>query len=58
MVTIFQLDSLNWYQGRTQGGGIPLSLIFYKNFITCAKEIIVFAYFFLLICRLNANTTD
>ena len=36
-------------QGRTQGGfGVknpPLSLIFYKNFITCAKEIKCFAKF-------------
>ena len=60
-VTIFQLDSLNCYQGRTQVGvGVKkaLSLIFYKNFITCAKEIIVFTYFCLLICRLNANTME
>jgi len=26
----------------------PLSFIFYKNCITCAKEIIVFAYFLLV----------
>jgi len=37
-------------QGRTQGGGVgvkktPLSLIFYKNFITFARRLIVFAYF-------------
>jgi len=35
----------------------PLSFIFYKNLITCAKGI-VFSYFFLLICRLNVNTTE
>ena len=38
-------------QGRTQGGvGVrpPLCLIFYKNFITCAKDFIVFAYFLLV----------
>jgi len=41
------------YQGRTQGGGFgvktpPFSLIFYKKFITCAKEINCFAYFLLI----------
>jgi len=40
-------------QGRTQGGvglglNLPLSLIFYKNFNTCAKEI-VFTYVLLVI---------
>jgi len=49
------------HQGRTQGGvGVnPLfELDIYKNFITCAKEINCFRNFFLLICRLNANTTE
>ena len=40
-------------QGRTQGGrgwGLnpPLSLIFYKNFITFARRLIVFPYFLLV----------
>jgi len=42
-----------WGQGRTQGGlGLkkPLSLQFYKKFISCGKEIIcfriLFAYYF------------
>ena len=34
------------------------SLIFYKNFITCEKNIIVFQCIWLLICRLNGNTTE
>jgi len=43
----------NWYQGRTQGGDFgvktsPLSLIFYKNFITFARRWIVFAYILLV----------
>ena len=50
-------------QGRTQGGefGVKtphLSLIFCKSFITFARRLIVFTYFCLLICRLNANTTE
>ena len=39
-------------QGRTQGGVLglnpPLSLIFYKNFITFARRLSVFAYFLLV----------
>jgi len=39
-------------EGRMQRGGLglkpPLSLIFYKNFITFARLLIVFAYFLLV----------
>jgi len=41
--------------GGLWGWNPPLSLIFYKNFISCSKEINAFC---LLICRLNANTTE
>jgi len=41
---------LFYTQGRTQGVGFgvnpPLSLIFYKNFITCTKEIKCFRILF------------
>jgi len=42
---------------RWVGVKSPLSLIFYKNFITCPKEITFLHTFCLLICRLNANAT-
>ena len=45
-------------RGLVLGLKTPLSLIFYKNFITFARRLIVFAYFCLLNCRLNANTTE
>jgi len=40
---------LSHQQGRTQGGlglNTPLSLVFYKNFITCAREINFFRILF------------
>jgi len=48
-------------KGRFWGSTLPLSLIFYKNFITCTKEIKEinsFRIFCLLICRLHANTRE
>jgi len=46
------LKNLTLNQGRTQGGALgltpPFSLIFYKNFITFARRLIVFAYFLLI----------
>jgi len=37
-------------KGVRKGGGLtlPLSLIFYKNFITFERRLIVFAYFLLV----------
>jgi len=35
-----------------------LSLIFYKTLLPAQRRLIVFAYFLLVICRLNANTTE
>jgi len=52
---------INACQGRTQGGlGLkpPLSWIFYKTLLSVQRKLIVFAYFLLAICRLNANTTE
>ena len=53
---------INACQGRTQGGGLglkpPLNLIFYKTLLSVQRKLIVFAYFLLAICRLNANTTE
>ena len=50
-------------QRRTQRGRVgdnppPLSLICYKTLLPAQRRLIVFAYFCLLICRLNANTTE
>jgi len=67
-LSVFSSDILTWgadilahiqCQGRTQRGWVkyaPLSLIFYKNLITCAKEINWFSHTIcLLICRLPWN---
>ena len=48
-------------KGVRKGLGLNplLTLTFYKNFITCAKRINCFSHTFcLLLCRLNANTTE
>ena len=46
-------------KGGVLGLTPPLSLIFYKNFITCGKGIKLFSHTFcLLILQLNANTTE
>ena len=61
-VTIFQLDSRNWYQGRTQVGRVgitppPWAWYFAKK-LPAQKRLLFSHTFFLLICRLNANTTE
>ena len=50
-------------QGRTQGGVLgltpPLNLLSYENVITYAKEFVyVFVHFLLVLCQLNAQTTE
>ena len=44
----FQLGSTAYARGVGVGVKTPLSLIFYKNFITFARSLSVFAYFLLV----------
>jgi len=58
IVRSWSLGIVNTVSRKVFFGGLktpPFSLMFYEKFITCAKEIKCFR---LLICRLNANTTE